>query len=148
VKEKLAELLGEMRASLPHFGFDAALTATALARIDQLLAMLARADATRDEIAWHAFTLGGLWGQPMVDKYFKRQDRDAAAGRKGRKNRAVEDSAHLEKVFAEIDARLADEPNDSAIARAVHAIDIPNQPTLSVSRLRRLVAERRRIAES
>ena len=42
MKTELAELLAEMRASLPHFGFDAALTATALSRIDELEALLAR----------------------------------------------------------------------------------------------------------
>jgi hypothetical protein len=81
VKAELAELLAEMRASLPHLGFDAALTATALARIDQLEDLLARKDAARDDIAWHAFNLGGLWGQPMADKYFERLNGEEKRGR-------------------------------------------------------------------
>ena len=120
VKQELAELLNEMRVSLPHFGLDAALAATVRERADQLQAMLARARAGElidpDELAWHAFNLGGLWGQPMVDKYFQRlnpeqkRGRDLAAGKRRKKK---------ERLFAEIDKLLAKHTKNAEITRAV-----------------------------
>lgn len=143
MKEELTVLLAEARLALTAPDVDKEMAAGLLENIARFEATLTRKSATRDEIALQALELGMYLGAPSEQRLINRQGSDAAAGRKGRKNRADEDRAHLEKVFAAIDERLAGEPNDSEIARKVEKIYFPNQPKLSVRTLRTHVAARR-----